>query len=280
MSYNLNVFNDYLKKANLFKTEHPETNYGKEVVVSDINCSGNLRLNETTVEGSIHSDQSIRADHASLSKAVTAGNNIDINDTIAASLNGEDIIAVESEISGAITAGGSVTANRCKILGVINAEHSVSLDECPIVQSISTGASVTLLQSIVQGNVSAQGTATINGSTISDKLTCRSNKITIEGSNIDTIHLLCSTENVFGGSVSFHAPGALLINSSIQVSGGNLYIGNTRQRKNPSQENQEQVLVLRNCTVRNIIFEGGNGQVTLEGESILKGNITGGTIRS
>jgi hypothetical protein len=253
---------------------HAETIYGKEVVASNINCSGNLTLKETTVEGNLQAGQSIKADNA-FAQVVTAGNRIDITNCIVTSLDGENITAVESEI----------TANRCKVLGAIEAQ-SVFLDECINVQSIYVNRNVSLRQSTVQGDVSAQGDATISGSTINGRLTCRSNQLTIEGSTIDTIYLLSSNDiNIRKerSAVFFHAPGATFDSCIVNISGGSINLGNPQtQSRNFSAENQEQkqILVLQNCTVSRVIFEGGKGEVIMEKDSILKGEVTGGRIRS
>ena len=53
------------------------------------------------------------------------------------------------------------------------------------------------------------------------------------------------------------------------------------QQKSFSEETKDssrprQTLELRGCMVKNVIFEGGNGEVILSDGSTLTGNITGG----
>lgn len=86
---------------------------------------------------------------------------------------------------------------------------------------------------------------------------------------------------------------------SICMSGGNIMLGSGTnpssvfingvplsqlQQTSSTQQSKEtsgpkQILELRNCTVKNVIFEGRNGEVILSGTSTLSGNITGGKVK-
>lgn len=190
-------------------------------------------------------------------------------------------------------------------MGVVKAGGSADLDECPNIQSISAGNHVTLRQSAVQGNVSSGSDVTVENSKIDGTLTCSSNHLVIEGSQIDTIDLRCAGASIHSSGISFGnnvvSMGNVFVSggSSISMSGGNIMIGSgTRsnnvfingvplsklqsqnQSSSASNDVTKQVLELRNCTVRNIIFEGGKGEVILSGTSSVLGDITGGQVRS
>jgi hypothetical protein len=54
---------------------------------------------------------------------------------------------------------------------------------------------------------------------------------------------------------------------------------NLRSQPTVSQEQTRQILHLDSCEVKNVIFESGNGEIVLAGNSQVTGTITGGKIR-
>jgi hypothetical protein len=76
---------------------------------------------------------------------------------------------------------------------------------------------------------------------------------------------------------------------SIQISGFGVRITtddthavaqeNLRSQQAASEDQTRQILHLDSCQVENVIFESGNGEIVLTGNSKVTGTITGGKIR-
>lgn len=302
-----------------------KTNFGAETV-SMIDVSSSVRLNGTTVEGTVDAGGSITATNANVDgkidvggsatiiqttcrKKIETGGSIRATNSTAKSLDaGGSITVVSSKISHKVDAGGSITANRCEKLGRVDSGGSANIDECPSIESISAGGHVTLQDSTVLGDVSSGTDATVRNSKIHGTLSCPSNHLVIEDSEIDTIDLRCANSmsisaggmSIRGGTVRF-GNNVVMTNGggSICISNGNIMLdSNTNpnnvfidgvplshlQQASSSQQSKEvsgpkQILELRNCTVRNVIFEGQNGEVILSEDSTLSGNITGGKVQ-
>jgi hypothetical protein len=176
-------------------------------------------------------------------EGVNAGGDIMATKAAAHSMNaGGKIELTGSKVPGEIHAGHSVTASGCEYLGSVKATGCVELDGCRHVDSVSASDFITLCQAKVLGDVATSGDVAIKDSTIEGTLTCVSNYLVVEGSHIDTIDLRTASERLrfFDG-------------------------------ENPPS----QILKLRNCTVRNILFESGKGQVHLTEGSTVTGTITG-----
>ena len=149
------------------------------------------------------------------------------------------------------------------------------------------------------------GDATVENSKVGGTLTCASNHLVIEGSEIDTIDLRCSggfggisirTGGISIGSGNFGSSSVSIGNGffgSISIGGGtnpnNIFIDGVPlsqlQAKQPSSAGKKeagprQILELRNSKVKNVIFEGGNGEVVFSGNSSLTGSITGAKVRA
>ncbi len=234
--------------------------------VGSIVAGGSISISNTISQGKVDAGGSIKANNSS-AKTLDAGGSITV---------------ISSKVLNKTDAGGSITANRCEQLGSVKAGGSVDIDECPNISSISAGGHITLNRSKITENVSGGGNATVTYSQIAGRLTCSSNHLIIEGSEIDTIDLRCSGSG----------------NISISMIGGNIMIGSGTNRNNvfidgvplsqlqanksATTEKKEigpkQVLELKNSTVKNVIFEGGNGEIILIGDSIAP-TITGGKIK-
>ncbi|HEV7736535.1 MAG TPA: hypothetical protein VGO47_04085, partial [Chlamydiales bacterium] len=184
-------------------------------------------------------------DGTTVKNGVNVGGNITATKASADAMNAGGKIALKgSRVSGQINAGNSVTAIGCEQLGEIKANGCVELDGCPHVNSVSANDRVTLHESKVLGNVCTSSDVTIQDSTIEGTLTCVSNYIAIDGSHIDTIDLRNASERL-------------------------RFLGD-------NSDPFSQIIRLHNCTVKNIIFESGNGQVILAEGSTVTGTITGG----
>lgn len=309
-----------------------ESSFGKETV-SEIDCSGSVRLNGTTVTGKVDAGGSITATNAHVGK-IDAGGSLVANSTlcergvvVGGSITANKILSEYLEAGGSITvvdskifikveSEGGITANRCDLLGFIKAGGFVSLDECPYVDSVSSNSDITIRQTSVRGNVFAGGDATIENARIAGTLTCSSNHLIIEGCEIDMIDLRCpcgvyiqgggvfASRNIVvsnGSSISirgiFTGSNAGGANSSVSIENGNIVIGsddldntfvngiplkqlNSKQGFLEKETRQSQIIELRNSTVKNVMFAGGNGDVVLSGTSKVTGRITGGKIRS
>lgn len=133
----------------------------------------NIILNDITTMDTVNTGGSVTAKNAKL-PSINAGGSITLNNC---------------QITHEINAGGSITASHCKLLGVISAGGLVNIDECPNVLSISSGNHISLHESTVQENVSAGHDVEIKNSTIKGILSCVSNYLVIENSQIDTIDL-------------------------------------------------------------------------------------------
>ncbi len=255
--------------------------------VEKMNAGGSTTITDTTCRGTVNTGGSITSTH-SIAEALSAGGSVTV---------------VSSKILNKVSAGGSVTANRCEQLGRVSAGGSVDISECPDVNSVSASNHVTLQQSKVQGDVSSGSEVTIANSMIGGTLSCCSNRLVIEESTIDTIDLRCSGGmSIRSGGISFgggNFSNVVVSGGSFSMSGGRIMIGSgtdtsnvfingvplsqLQAQKSSGSEKKEsgpkQVLELRNCTVKNIIFEGGNGEVILSGNSELAGSITGGKVK-
>ncbi len=294
-----------------------KSDFGRETV-PQVDCSGSVRLNGTTVTGKVDAGGSINAVGANVGKLdaggsinltettchgkVDAGGSINATNSQAKMLDaGGSVTVVGSKISHGLDAGGSVTANRCEQIGTVKAGGSANLDECPSVRSVSTGSHATIRDTTVLEDVSAGSDATIRNSKIGRTLSCSSNHLVIEGSEIDTIDLHSAMGvSITSGGMSFGRGGVFMGGGSVVVSGGAsvsmVSIGGrttsvmidgvpldrilaARTSATASDAGEKQVIELRNSKVRNIIFEGGRGEVILSGESSVTGSIAGGKIK-
>lgn len=253
-----------------------KSNYGKETVDEDIDVSGSLRLNGTTVHGTVDAGGSINAVNAQVQK-LDAGGSINITRSLFQSLGaGGSITIVESQGKGKADAGGSITANRCKVLGPVKAGGSANLDDCESVQSV-IASSVSLTNTNVVKDVSASEIE-INNSKIGGKLTCAGERMVISSSTIDTIIVKSRTvmgKNSFmvvnNGSVSmFSGSGNVIING--------VPLSSAVQQAAQAPTTKQVLELQEGCQVRNIVFEGGKGEVVLKGKSLISGSVTGGKV--
>jgi hypothetical protein len=299
-------------------TGNAQSHFGRKIV-SDIDCSGSVYLDRTIVREAVKAKENITATGAQVRKMNAGGNitatssecpgqicadgSITITATHAGGLEaGGNIIAVDSPICSQVSAGDSITANRCRQLGAVKAiEGSVDLDECPSVCSVSAKGQITLRQTNVQGDVFTVGNAVIDRAKVGGALTCASNRLVIEDSDIDTVNLRCSCGiiigpediSIQGGGISmgnvFIDNGSVMI-GNISGNSDNIFINGValsrlQEQQAPSIEAEKQeakstqTLVLRNTKVKNVIFEGRNGEVVLFGDSHVTGHITGGKIK-
>jgi hypothetical protein len=330
-----------------------KSNFGKETVPS-INCSSSVNLTGTTVQGQTYSAGSITAIDAHLrsvnaggsinltrcnaSEHVDAGGTLYVIQSTAKSLHAGGILTlVESTCVGKSHAGGDVNANRCNQLGEVSTGGSVNISDCPSVNSVSASGHATLSNSKVVGNVDSSSTAAVSNSEIGGTLFCCTDKLVIEDSTIDTIHVRFSQTFTFGDNTGskynfvFKGGGAFAMGNgatasyssggnagskyNIVCNGGNacvigdgakiqnvqMFTGQNgsemiidgvpleeyaaRQKKQePSSaeptKGPKQIIELRgNSKVKNIIFEGKNGEVVCHDSSALSGAITGGIIK-
>lgn len=82
-------------------------------------------------------------------------------------------------------------------------------------------------------------------------------------------------QNSSSGTVTIQAGHSVFIGSGVTING--VVVSNLQAQQ--GQEDVPQILELRNCKVRNIIFEGKKGEVVLIGDSQVTGTITGGKVR-
>lgn len=277
-----------------FSGGNEQRDYGHETV-ANIKSNSSVNLNATTVRNSVQAGGSIHANGANVTGLMNAGGSIHATDTNAHAINaggsaslvncnivqvnaGGSTTATRCPSLGDISAGGNITANQCQSVGNVHAGGSASLVECPNILSVA-GDRLTLHSSTVQGDVISGTDVSIKNVNIHGTLTCSSNHQIIEGSTIDTIVLRRPNimpfgarghSMVFGGGVSMVQIGNETFINGIPIS----QLHARSARENAVQEQPKQILELRNCTVRNVIFEGGNGElITLE--SVVTGDVTG-----
>jgi hypothetical protein len=159
-----------------------------------------------------------------------------------------DVGLTEVTVTGTVKSEKSITATKCASLGDLSAGEIICLNECPIAQSLQAGRNITIHQSKVLGDVSAGSDVQIEDSTVEETLSCYSNYLVLNESQISAIELKCIK---------------------------NFFTDLFRSKKETSQ-----ILELHNCTVHDITFEGGNGEVILFGKSTVTGTITGGKIQT
>ena len=234
-----------------------EISYGQQTV-SKINYIGSAILDGTSVTGRVLVTENITATNAIFSSTLSAGGSATITSSDCRQevrVDG-DITATDS--STEILLAKNITGIKCTKLGTIRAEEDIEVEDCLNIWSVSAGNYITLCRSTVQENVTAQKGVSIENSVIGGTLTCSSNFLVIEGSNIDTINLRYSNE------ISNNPSDGMRL--SLQLT------------ENESERQHYQALKLLKSTVNHIIFEGGNGEIVLEEGSRVTGNITGGKI--
>lgn len=231
--------------------------------LSSINQSQDVTLNETTVTGSVNVGGSFSGSNCEIQGSISAGKNVTLwrssvlretsagkdivvtkCETLESLSAGKDVTLLESNVRIEASAGKDLTAAKCESLGSLSAGKAIYIKSCPKVQSLFAGKNVVLHQSRILGDVSAGCDVNVEDSQIEGKLTCLSNHLILNGSQMSVIELKCVTD-VF-----------------------------------VKKEGLRQVLELSNCTVKDIIFEGNNGEVVLLGNSTVTGTIVGGKIRS
>ncbi len=156
----------------------------------------------------------------------------------------ENSSSTKQEVLETASSSSDLSLTNVTVTGTASAGDDITLNECLIAQSLKAGKSIIIHQSKVLGNVSAGDNVSIEDSQVEGKVTCSSNHLILNDSQISAIELKCIT--------SFFT----------------------------SKKGVPQVLELHNCTVKDITFEGGNGEVILHGNSTVTGKITGGKIRS
>jgi len=292
-----------------------KSTFGKETV-SNIDHSSNVHLSGTTVQGKINAAGNVIAIEALVGE-INAGGKATLNTTtcdgrifvggsivtnysqLVAANAGGSITAISSKILDMLNAGGSITATRCRQLGSVRAGGFADLVECPDVYSVFAGGHITLDHVKVSQNVSTGGNASVKNSKIGGRLSCTSNHLVVENSEIDTIDLRCS------GVFSIRTNGVTIMNRGVNVINAGTFqnividgnsdqvfingvplsqLKSTLSSLPAGKENEAglkpQILELRNCTVKNVIFEGGKGEVILFGNSIVLGAISGGKIKA
>lgn len=174
------------------------------------------------------------------------------------------------ECSGKIDVAGSFKAFQCPALGNIDTSGAVTIEQCPNVQQIHASGSVRIDRVNVAENVDVTGSAQVKDSQIGKRLKCHNRELVVDHSQIDNIDL----RKVYSGS------------GNIQQTEYNFLIFKITKTSYPSgsQSSQggsepiEQIIELRDSTVRDIVFESGIGKVKLIGNSAVTGTITGGQI--
>jgi len=273
-----------------------EMYFGAESV-DGIDVLSDVRLNGTSVNGNVEAEGSVVATNATVAGTIDATASIEFEDSTAARLRASDnITLISSTVFSMVKADGMIMANRCAQLRQIRAGEFADINACSLIGSVSAKNHVTLRASVVAENVFTGSQATVINSTINGKFTCLSEHMTIEGSTINTIELKCAniisvlnTESglpgilVRGGSV-------IGINYESATSEGVTINGiplsecikasTTRRDDLERTERIKQILELKSCVVRDVIFEGGDGEVILSGGSVLHGSVTGGIVRN
>lgn len=243
----------------------------------------------------IVSSSDVQIENTTVEKTVLAGNGIIGLKTSAKKLKaGGNIFLVNCTIENKLTAKGSITVNGSTQLGKIKASGSVALNTCSNVQSVTCNH-VSLINSTIHGDVTAKNVSTIENTLIFGKLTCSSKNLHLKKSSIETIVVHCfeglkfnsescrisieKKDLIFKGfSLAaethnvlvdvFASPEQIFING-IPL---NLVLSETTDKK------KEQTITLEDSNVKQIIFEGCNGQVVLKGERSSFESITGNQV--
>jgi hypothetical protein len=280
-------------------------------VNGNVNARGSIKATNATVSNNIKAGGNATLSNTKCTGKVWVGGSINTTDsTVDILVAGGNITVTNSKVTSAVTAGGNVTANGCEQLGKVTAGGSVTFQKCGAINTISAGGSVNLHSSKVLGNVSPGGRAIVVESKIKGVLTCSIEGLVVEKSIIGTIRIRSphaglgnnrgvTLINMSGGGSRVSINGMSVVsgnNGSYAVTGnqsvGDLGGGSVIINGVPlsdlmkggqaapakAQPRPKQILELRNSTVKNVIFEGGNGEVVLSGESELTGTVTGGSV--
>lgn len=177
----------------------------------------------------------------SVSNGVKAGGGIKATNSDSPTLDAEGSITIETtSVFQRVQAGGSIEARECNVLGNVQVDGSAKFYDCPVIHSITAGGHVLLQNSFVLLDVTTSDQATVIDTTIKGKLSCVAERMIIENSKLSTIDTI---------EMKILSKGC------------------------------KQTLELKDCVVKNVIFEGGSGEVVLEGESGVIGGIIGGVLK-
>jgi hypothetical protein len=237
-----------------------EINYGKQVV-SKIKQVGNVILNETTVTGEVFITGNITSTNVNFASTISVSGNATLNSSVCQRELSADgnIIATKTCAKAPFFTIRDINVYQCSELEGITAEGDVDAEDCPSIKSICAGNYIGLRQSIVKESVTSKKSVNIQNSKIGGTLTCLSNHLIIEGSQIETINLR-------------YLSGLSKLSDGMRLS---LLTGGGEENQ---KESREQVLVLKNCIIKDIIFEGGEGRALLTKDSSIKGEVIGGVV--
>ncbi len=124
-----------------------------------------------------------------------------------------------------------------------------------------------------EGDVFSYNERKIKNSTVGGTLTAQSNLLVIEDSIINKINLKYLHNNS-----SNHGPRIIITGAR----NGKVTVNAVPLKEFQVQNNSgtRQILELRNCTVGNVNFEGGDGEIILKGNSKITGHVSGGKIKT
>lgn len=238
--------------------KNKEIDYGQQTI-SKINHKGSVILNGTTVKGKVLVTEGITATNVSFCSTVSVGGNATIiSSTCPEEVNVDGNITATDTSAENLSAVRNISVTKCRKLGIIDAKEDVEAEDCPSIRSIFAKNHITLRGSTIQENVTSQKGVSIENSIIGGTLMCSSNCLVIEGSDINTIILRYPSE--------------------VENFSDGIRLNLLELTDNKNEGQRYQVLKLRKCTVKSIIFGGGHGSVILEDGSCVGGTIIGGKI--
>jgi hypothetical protein len=284
----------------------------KTTVTGDVSSEKNIHMVQSSA-ASVNAENNISLENTTCRDEVYAAGDIYADTITAPSLLAARKIDIQkSSISQSLKAEESIDAEGCDTLGAIEAKGFVKISNCPHVDSIETSGPITLIKSEVKKDVSTKGSVTIQDATIGGTLTCASNHLVIERSTIDTIKLLCPPRPMVPQDFSSARIQSLSMQSEmtedqehqlvirlhpvITMTDGSTVVPNMSSHDSafdltiPSAEKKtatataekkedKQTLELKNCKVKNIIFETEGGEVILTEGSTEPTSITKGSVR-
>ena len=266
---------------------HPESFFKKEEVQS-VNSISDVSLRSIKVLGEVNTARRCTAIDVELRGRVNVGRdftlmgskcykdigsdeNIFVSRSIVKNVEAsKNITAIGSKILGTVSAGEKVVASRCsRVEGILGC--SAVVDNCFSIDFILVNDELSLSLSSVKGSVTCSS-AFVQDSSIGRALTCSSNYLVVESSQIDTICLRGKEKKDLGYEFPVFGDMYLMDNSDRDnIFHNGKPLSQTSQRKC-------QVLELRDCSVNNIIFESGDGEVIIDYKSRIKGVVIGGRV--
>jgi hypothetical protein len=244
----------------------------------DIQEECSVCMNGSLVNVDVFSDGYIDMVDVKVKGAVNASGSLIAVNSVAREFDAGGHLTVTHCLAQKLWAGGRVKVIKCKKIGRIDGFSDVKIKDCASVGVIECAGVIDIIKSNVIRYVLTGSNAKVSDSRIQGILTCTGRELVIKNSTVASIVFNLPEEDSdirwknlvrdpYSGAVDVYT----VVPLKERINPG------TRQGK---EEHSRQIVKLYNSTVGNITFEGGNGEVVLQGESSISPVfIVGGNIK-